>query len=89
MAGNALSKMTAMFFNKRYAILPRAEIGRLRFLLEGYDGLAFARTLDQHSGLVEVAFAPERVRDVDALLSALAIELGLREVDPPERVPPL
>jgi len=78
-----------MIFTKRYAILPRAEIGRLRFLLEGYDGLAFARTLDQQTGLVEIAFAPERLRDVEVLLTALADELGLREVAVPEQIPPL
>ncbi len=78
-----------MTFSKRYAILPRAEIGMLRFLLEGYDGLAFARTLDQHAGLVEIAYSPERESEVDVLLTALAKELGLREVDTPENVPPL
>ncbi len=78
-----------MTFSKRYAILPRAEICRLRFLLEGYDGLAFARTLDQRTGLVEIAYSPEREHDVDVLLTALAKELGLREVDTPEKVPPL
>lgn len=81
--------MKPWVFSKRYAIVPRAEIGRLRFLLEGYDGLAFARTLDQHSGLVEIAYSPERVRDVDLLLMALAEELGLREVDAPAVIPPI
>ena len=30
-------------FSKRYFQMPRAEIGHLRFILESYDGLAFAR----------------------------------------------
>ncbi len=38
--------MPAEIFIKRYFQLPRAEIGQLRFILESYDGLAFARTLD-------------------------------------------
>ena len=44
--------MTTEIFSKRYFRLPRAEIGHLRFILESYDGLAFARTLDSGSGLV-------------------------------------
>lgn len=81
--------MTSAIFNKRYFILPRAEIGHLRFILESYDGLAFARTLDKQKGLVEIAYPPSRVRDVEPLLEALAEEAGLQEVAAPEEIPPL
>lgn len=81
--------MTAEIFRKRYFQLPRAEIGYLRFILESYDGLAFARTLDSASGLVEIACSPSRMVDVDGLLRALAEEVGLSEVPVPEELPPL
>jgi hypothetical protein len=81
--------MTAEVFSKRYFQLPRAEIGYLRFILESYDGLAFARTLDSGSGLIEIACSPSRMADVDGLLRALAEEVGLREVRTPEKLPPL
>jgi hypothetical protein len=81
--------MTISIFNKRYFILPRAEIGYLRFILESYDGLAFARTLDKQNGLVEIAFPVSRSADVDTLLKNLATEVWLREVPVPEDVPPL
>jgi hypothetical protein len=74
-------------FRKRYFQLPRAEIGQLRFILESYDGLAFARTLDSSTGLVEIACSPSRQEDVDALLAALAAEVGLRHALPPEEIP--
>ena len=76
-------------FSKRYFEMPRAEIGHLRFILESYDGLAFARTLDKQVALVEIAYPPSRVRDVEPLLEALAGEVGLREVATPEIIPPL
>lgn len=81
--------MSAETFSKRYCQLPRAEIGQLRFILESYDGLAFARTLDSRAGLVEIACSPGRIEDLDGLLAALAAELGLRQVPAPEDVPPL
>ena len=81
--------MTAEIFNKRYFTLPRAEIGHLRFILESYDGLAFARTLDKQKGLVEIAYSPSRVCDVESLLNGLAAEVGLHEVDIPAQIPPL
>ena len=81
--------MTAEIFSKRYFRLPRAEIGHLRFILESYDGLAFARTLDSSIGLVEIACSPSRMEDVDGLLKALAEEVGLRQVTAPAEIPPL
>ena len=81
--------MSAETFSKRYFQMPRAEIGHLRFILESYDGLAFARTLDRQLALVEIAYPPSRVRDVETLLDALSEEVGLQEVAAPEEIPPL
>jgi hypothetical protein len=81
--------MNSANFEKRYFLLPRAGIGHLRFILESYDGLAFARTLDRQEGLVEIAFPANRSADVDVLLKALAVEVGLQEVPVPKQVPPL
>ena len=79
--------MTSVIFSKRYFILPRAEIGHLRFILESYDGLAFARTLDKQRGLVEIAYSPSRALDVESLLRALIVEVGLQEAEVPEQIP--
>ena len=81
--------MTSEIFSKRYFLLPRANIGHLRFILESYDGLAFARTLDKRQGLVEIAYSPSRACDVELLLNELVTEAGLQEVDRPEQIPPL
>ena len=76
-------------FSKRYFQIPRSEIGHLRFILESYDGLAFARTLDNQLALVEIAYPPSRSHDVEPLLEALAVEIGLQEVPSPEEILPL
>ena len=76
-------------FEKRYFLLPRAEIGHLRFILESYDGLAFARTLDSSEGLVEIAYPSTRKVDAEVLIEALCQEVALSEVLPPENIPPL
>ena len=76
-------------FSKRYFQIPRAEIGHLRFILESYDGLAFARTLENQLALVEIAYPSSRVSDVEPLLKALSAEVGLEEVPPPAVIPPL
>jgi len=76
-------------FSKRYFQIPRAEIGHLRFILESYDGLAFARTLDNQLALVEIAYPPSRSQDVEPLLEALAEEVSLQEVPSPQEILPL
>jgi len=68
-------------FVKRVYRTPRQHIAYLRFVLESYDGLAFIRTLDSRQALVEIAYPPSRRLDAEALLSALAQELSLEEVD--------
>ncbi|PLX92597.1 MAG: hypothetical protein C0621_09180 [Desulfuromonas sp.] len=61
------------FVTRRY-LLPRQRIGYLRFLLESYDGLAYARTLDPQQAVVEIAWPPSRQQDVETLLATLACE---------------
>lgn len=70
-------------FQRRCYTLPRTEIGYLRFLVEGYDGLLFLRTLDARAGLVELAWPPARHAEAEALLAALATEVGLQLAPPP------
>jgi hypothetical protein len=71
-------------FVKRHFLMPRAEIGYLRFVLESYDGLAFVRTLDRHAALVEIAYPPSRRADAEELLAALAEECSMCAVPAPE-----
>ncbi len=74
---------------RRYYRIPQREIGYLRFILESYDGLAFARTLDPRMALVEIAYPDSRERDAHELLIALAEEIPLTETEPPSEILPL
>ena len=64
-------------FQQRRFHLPRREIAYLRFLVEGYDGLLFLRTLEAAAGLVEIAWPAGRAAEAAAVLAALARETGL------------
>jgi hypothetical protein len=43
----------------------------LKFILEGYDGLALLSTIDALQGLVELHYPPEVEKDVAALIEAV------------------
>lgn len=78
-------------FVKRCFRLDRAAIVYLRFILEGYDGLIFLRTLDPRAALVEVAYAPACRGDAESLLAPLVDECAMSEAPwpPAEHYPPL
>jgi len=43
----------------------------LKFILEGYDGLAIQSTVDAKSGIVEIRYPPEMENDLQLLLAEL------------------
>jgi hypothetical protein len=49
----------------------------LKFILEGYDGLAVLSTLDEKAGLVTLRFPAEVRQEVETLLNDLAPQIGL------------
>ena len=52
-----------------------ARIAFLRFIFEGYDGLAIVSTIDAGEGIVRVWYPPTSARAVVELLNDLAGEL--------------
>jgi hypothetical protein len=64
-------------FRKRCFRIDRSNIAYLRFILEGYDGLVFLRTLDPRVALVEVAYPASCRLDAESLLAALADECAM------------
>jgi len=55
-----------------YARIDPARIHFLKFILEGYDGLAVLSTRDEQEGLVRLLFPAELRQEVEALLHDLA-----------------
>jgi hypothetical protein len=66
--------------------IPPREIAYLSFILESYEGVAVARTIDPHEGLVEVMVSPHLREELDAILTDLAQEFPIQEVSPAARV---
>lgn len=58
-----------------FVLIRPDKIGWLRFILEGYDGLAMASTLSVLQGLVRIQTLDCRFVETMRLLAALAIEL--------------
>lgn len=64
---------------KHFFVRPR-EIYFLRFILEGYDGLAVVTTLQPEAGLVQISVAPGCEEDLEQILAGEKSRLGLRAV---------
>jgi hypothetical protein len=52
-----------------------ARIHFLKFILEGYDGLALLTTIDAGQGLVEIHYPPEIEHDLKVLLHSIKPQL--------------
>lgn len=56
-----------------FATIPVARIAFLKFILEGYDGLAVLTTIDRETGLVSISHFPACREELVALLGSLGI----------------
>jgi hypothetical protein len=56
---------------KRYYRVDRHKIHYLKFILEGYDGVAVMRTLDAQKGLVVLHIGPGCEAEVDMIIEDL------------------
>ena len=59
----------------------RREIGFLRFIFEGYDGIAILTTEDAQAGRISLIIAPGCEAEVDAVLADLARDILMEPVD--------
>lgn len=64
------------FCRRRYRLAP-ARIGMLRFLVEGYDGIIFLRTIEARLAIVELSWSESCAADAEGILAALSVELGM------------
>ncbi|MFP3870706.1 MAG: DUF4911 domain-containing protein [Syntrophobacteria bacterium] len=58
------------------------EIHYLKFILEGYEGVATLTTLDSRAGLVRLAVPPGCEGTVEALMEAVGQEVELERLHP-------
>ncbi|OQX20384.1 MAG: hypothetical protein BWK76_01420 [Desulfobulbaceae bacterium A2] len=61
-----------MHLQEIYLFVDRRRIGWLRFLLEGYEGLASLSTVSRETGLVRLCFPGQRDKELWGLLSDIS-----------------
>jgi len=66
---------------KRYYRVDRRQIHFLKFILEGYDGLAVVRTIDPPEGLVVLHIGPGCQDVVDMIIQDLEREIRIQRVE--------
>jgi hypothetical protein len=62
--------------------IPPEEIAFLSFVLESYEGVAIARTVDPHKGLVELMVSPDYQEEIREILKDLARQFPIQESTP-------
>ncbi|MBW2637630.1 MAG: DUF4911 domain-containing protein [Deltaproteobacteria bacterium] len=60
--------------------LERKDIAYLKFILEGYEGIALATTIDNIESIIQLTIVPDFESDVDMLLKALKKEIDFSEI---------
>ena len=66
-----------------FLLVPRAEIGYVKFIFESYEGIAVLRTIDRHKGLLVVLAVPDFLAQARLVVASLGEEIDCREVEPP------
>jgi hypothetical protein len=70
--------------SQRLYRIDRRQIHFLKFILEGYDGVAVLRTLDREQGLVKLSVGPGSERVVDMIIEDLKMQVRIEPVGPGE-----
>ena len=60
--------------------LERKDIAYVKFILEGYEGIALATTIDNIESIIQLTIVPDFKSDVEMLLTALRKEIDFSEI---------
>jgi hypothetical protein len=66
---------------RRYYRVDRREIHFLKFVLEGYDGVAVVRTVDPLAGLVVLHVGPGCERVVEMIINDLERQIRIEPIE--------
>jgi hypothetical protein len=67
---------------KQYFRIDRREIHFLKFILEGYGGLAVMRTIDPQEGVVVLHVSPGSESEVEAILDDIGRQIKIEAARP-------
>ncbi len=70
---------------KRTLKLERRNIAYVKYILEGYEGLATITTVDRDKSVIQLSILPDFASDVDGILEALKREIDIYEIDEGEK----
>jgi hypothetical protein len=62
--------------------IPPEEIAFLSFILESYEGVAIARTVDRLQGILELMVSPDYEEEMREILKDLSREFPIKELAP-------
>jgi hypothetical protein len=60
--------------------LGRRDIAYVKYILEGYEGLATLTTIDKSEAVVQLSILPDFESDVDGILEALKGEINMCKI---------
>lgn len=80
--------MTAFETIKQIYRVDRKEISFLRFIFEGYDGIAVIKTIDPKKGVILLYISPGCEDDTEMILKDLKQEMMIERL-PIESFPPI
>lgn len=66
---------------RRYYRIDRRKIYYLKFILEGYDGVAVMRTVDPQKGLVVLHISPGCEGEIDMIIRDLQDRVAIKIVE--------
>jgi len=61
--------------------IPPEEIAFLSFILESYEGVAIARTVDPHQGILELMVSPDYQEEMREILKDLSRQFPIKELN--------
>ena len=74
------SESTARQVIERYYRIQRRDVSYIKFILEGYEGLALVTTVDRYDSIIKVLIAPDFVDEAAGIITALKDEIDFEEI---------
>ena len=65
---------------KKEYLVDKSKIGFIKFIFEGYEGVAIATTLDAAKGHIRLAIAPERIKTAQMIIKDLQKDFKFNEI---------
>jgi len=65
---------------KKFLKVNRRNIAFIKYLFEGYEGLATVSTIDKSNSIIQISIMPDFIADTEKILDAVRHEVAFEEV---------